>query len=418
MVRAQYHNHIRIENGHVVRYVCAVWPATRKREGGELDVYRIDDEGREEVRNLCYIPICGYMVDPPEKGYKPYPWSVPGSNCRAFREENVCFFDWFAKEGKEKMIEVYPEFRYTLQKAGEVRLAEAMRLLIDWKRDPKTELLVGAHYDRLVHNRNFARMRQERQKAVLNFVRNTEGAEYWPLCKILFVLNKRGTSEEYNAWQDFKLLYGNFTYYCDFRWFNKYGPDHDALVMYNDYLSMAKRCGHNVKEDYWKYPSDIKKAHDKVMKELKRVLKLEKQAREERAREIAKIKKNRSSYFAKISAIFDGKTARKNGFVAFVPANITAVIKQAKALNQCLMTCDYPGKMARKECLLVFIADRKGTPIATAELTRQGTVNQFYGDEKDRDIKIMKPGPKVQKALDSWLDKYKADVMKALKRAA
>ena len=418
MVRAQYHNHIRIENGHVVRYVCAVWPATRKREGGELDVYRIDDEGREEVRNLCYIPICGYMVDPPEKGYKPYPWSVPGSNCRAFREENVCFFDWYAKEGKDKMVEVYPEFRYTLQKAGEVRLAEAMRLLIDWKKEPKTELLVGAGYKRLIHNGNFARMTPAKQKEVLSFIRKTEGAELWTLQKVLFVLNKRGTSEEYNAWQKFKLLYGNFTYFCDYRWFKKYGPDHDALVLYNDYLTMAKRCGHNSKEDYWKYPSDIKKAHDKVMKELKRVLRLEKQAREERAREIAKINKNKSSYFAKISAIFDGKIARKNGFVAFVPANITACIKQAKALNQCLMTCDYPGKMARKECLLVFIADRKGSPIATAELTKQGTVNQFYGDEKGRDVKIMKPGAKVHDALNSWLDKYKADVTKALKGAA
>ena len=173
-----------------------------------------------------------------------------------------------------------------------------------------------------------------------------------------------------------------------------------------------------MKEDYWKYPSDIKKAHDKVMKELKRVFKLEKQVRDERAREIAKIKKNKSSYFAKISAIFDGKTVRKNGFIAFVPANITAVIKQAKALNQCLTTYDYPGKMARKECLLVFIADRKGAAIATAELTKQGTVKQFYGDEKGRDVKIMKPGAKVHDALNSWLNKYKDDVKKALKGAA
>jgi hypothetical protein len=418
MVRAQYHNHIRIEDGHVVRYVCAVWPATRKREGGELDVYRIDDEGREEVRNLCYIPICGYMVDPPEKGYKPYPWSVTYTSCKAFKEDNVGHFDWSAKEGLEKMVQVYPEFRYTLQKAGEVRLAEAMRLLIDWKKEPKTELLVGAGYKRLIHNGNFARMTPTKQKEVLSFIRKTEGAELWTLQKVLFVLNKRGTAEDFDAWQKFKLLYGNFTYFCDFRWFKKYGPDHDLLVRYNDYMNMAKRCGHNLKEDYWKYPSDINKAHDKVMNELKRVLKLEKQAREERAREIAKIKKNKSSYFAKISAIFDGKTARKNGFIAFVPANITAVIKQAKALNQCLMTCDYPGKMARKECLLVFIADRKGNPIATAELTKQGKVNQFYGDEKNRDIKIMKPGAKVHDALNSWLDKYKADVTKALKGAA
>lgn len=418
MVRAQYHNHIRIENGHVVRYVCAVWPATSKREGGELDVYRIDDEGREEVRNLCYIPICGYMVDAPEKGYKPYPWSVPGLNCMAFREENVCFFDWFAKEGKEKMVEVYPEFRYTLQKAGEVRLAEAMRLLIDWKKEPKTELLVGAGYKRLIHNGNFARMTPAKQKEVLSFIRKTEGAELWTLQKVLFVLNKRGTSEEYNAWQKFKLLYGNFTYFCDYRWFKKYGPDHDALVLYNDYLTMAKRCGHNTKEDYWKYPSDIKKAHDKVMREYKRVLKAEKLAREEERKERERIAKHKSSYFAKLSAKFDKKTARKNGFFAFVPGKITLVQQQAKALRQCLITCDYAGKMARKECLLVFIRDKKGAPVATAEIKKNGSVNQFYGDESARDIKVMRPGPKVQECLNSWLEKYKDDVINALKGAA
>ena len=418
MVRAQYHNHIRIENGHVVRYVCAVWPATRKREGGELDVYRIDDEGHEEVRNLCYIPICGYMVDPPEKGYKPYPWSVPCVNCRAFREENFCFFDWFAKEGKEKMVEAYPEFRYTLQKAGEVRLAEAMRLLIDWKKNPKTELLVGAGYKRLIHNGNFARMTSAKQKEILSFIRKTEGAEFWTLQKVLFVLNKRGTAEDFDAWQNFKLLYGNFTYFCDFRWFKKYGPDHDLLVRYNDYLQMATRCGHNVKEDYWKYPSDINKAHEKVMKEYKRVLKAEKLTREEERKARERIAKHKSRYFSKLSAKFDMKTVKKNGFLAFVPCSIGSVKVQAQALRQCLITCDYAGKMARKECLLVFILDNKGAPVATAEIKKNGSVNQFYGDESQRDIKLMKPSAKVMACLDSWLEKYKEDVIKALKGAA
>jgi len=418
MVRAQYRNHIRIENGHVVRYVCAVWPSTRKREGGELDVYRIDDEGREEVRNLCYIPICGYMVDPPEKNCKPYPWSVPGVICRAFREENVCFFDWSAKEGKEKMVEAYPDFRYTLQKAGKTRLAEAMRLLIDWKKNPKTELLVGAGYKRLIHNGNFARMTPAKQKEVLSFIRKTEGAELWTLQKVLFVLNKRGTAKDFDAWQNFKLLYGNFTYFCDFRWFKKYGPDHDLLVRYKDYMQMAERCGHNMKEDYWKYPSDINKAHAKIMREYKRVIKAEKLAREEERKARERVAKHKSSYFSKLSAKFDMKTVKKNGFLAFVPCSIGSVKVQAQALRQCLITCDYAGKMARKECLLVFIHDNKGAPVATAEIKKNGSVNQFYGDESHRDIKLMKPSAKVKACLDSWLEKYKEDVIKALKWTA
>lgn len=35
-----------------------------------------------------------------------------------------------------------------------------------------------------------------------------------------------------------------------------------------------------------------------------------------------------------------------------------------------------------------------------------------------RDIKVMRPGPKVQECLNSWLEKYKDDVINALKGAA
>ena len=52
------------------------------------------------------------------------------------------------------------------------------------------------------------------------------------------------------------------------------------------------------------------------------------------------------------------------------------------------------------------------------EIWKNGSVNQFYGDESARDIKVMRPGPKVQECLNSWLDKYKADVTKALKGTA
>ena len=58
------------------------------------------------------------------------------------------------------------------------------------------------------------------------------------------------------------------------------------------------------------------------------------------------------------------------------------------------------------------------TAYATAEIKKNGSVNQFYGDESARDIKVMRPGPKVQECLNYWLEKYKDDVINALKGAA
>lgn len=140
MIRAQYHNRIEVVRGKVVRYVQAVWPATRTHSAGKLDVYRVDEDGNQEVRNLCYIPISGYMVEYPELVQ---PWATPLMNVRKFSEQSYGFFDDMdVKDVTETITQIHPEFKYTLQKAGHYTLTQAMNLLIEWKVNPKTELLV------------------------------------------------------------------------------------------------------------------------------------------------------------------------------------------------------------------------------------------------------------------------------------
>lgn len=401
MIRAYFYDYITVEDGKVVRYVEAHWPATKTHTAGNVNVYRIDDDGKEQVRYLDYRPISGYLVD---LDFKDDTWY--NVSCRALRTgANVCSLPLTEKETRG-ILTVYPEFKWTLQKAGQVNPAEAMKLLFAWKKDHRTELLVGAHLDNLVANGNFLRMKNERQKAVLAFIRKTPEAERWTLAKILFVMHGH-TPEEYDSWQHFRSSYGLG---CAFDVFKYLDGNRHALDMYNDYIRMAKRAGHDVKDPYWKFPKELKKAHDKVMKEVKRVEAAERLARK---KEATRREREKKANFEKVVGKWLKKIVRKNGLVVSIPVDIKSVQHQAKVLHQCLVSADYIGKMADRRCLLVFIVTREGAPVATAEILPSGKVGQFYGDELSRDPEKMKPGKKAREALDAWLDKFKPRWRKA-----
>lgn len=397
MIHAQFTDYITAQDGKVVRYVEARWPATKTHPAGSVTVYRIDDDGQEQIRYLYYAPICGYMVD---LDFENDTWYNVSGTCKALRTGANVWSSPLSEGEKAAILKIHPEFKWTLQKAGTVKPAQAMRLLIAWKKDTRTELLVGSHLDNLVANGNFMRLKNERQKAVLAFIRKTPGAERWTLAKILFVMQGR-TPEEYDAWQRFRTDRGTCCAFDVFKYLNGYRA---GLHMYNDYIRMAKRAGHDVKDPYWKFPKQLKKAHDKVMKEVERIEAAERLAMKAAATKREREKKKK---FEKVVGKWLKKTLRKNGFVVSIPGDIQAVRTQAKKLHQCLVSCDYIGRMAEKRCLLVFIATKEGAPVATAEILPGGKVGQFYGDEASRDIKKMKPGKKAKEALDAWLKKFK-----------
>ena len=396
MIRATYSDFITAEDGRIVRHVVASWPATRTHAEGELEVYRMDDEGGEVVRCLCFMPIVGYMVEPSASRE----WFPPNINCGAFRNGEICYRTAgysISERERERILDIYPDFKWTLAKDTHHHSpAYVMRLLMSWKRNPKTELLVAARLDKLVGNGNFLRMREEKQKAVLAFIRQNTEAAGWTLRQIQFVMQGR-TAEEYRRWVDLCGMWG----YYPFEACRRYGFDHAALKLYQDYIGMAKECGHDMADPYWKWPKDLKKAHDKVMREVRLVRearRLEQKAAEKKA-EAQKAKK-----FEAFAKKFSLKVSRAAGFTAYVPADIKTVSRQAKALNQCLIYCDYIGKMATRKCLLVFIAGPDGNPSATAEILSGGKVAQFYANEKKPD---MGPCRQASAVLTKWLKKWK-----------
>jgi hypothetical protein len=298
-----------------------------------------------------------------------------------------------------------------VQKAGEMPVAKMFNILIAWKKNHNVELLIGAKLDNLAINKSFARLTKLKQKAVLNFIRVTPGADGWSLAKINFVMNKKGTPEDFDAWQKFRPL----SKVVDYKWFKKYGANKDKYILYIDYMQIGKHCGHDMKEDYWKYPKSIKKAHDKVMKQYRLVIEAEAiAAKKARAKEAREKERN----FKKFAGAFCESVSRACGLVAYIPQTFGKVSEHAKALHQCLTYADYTGKMAKRDCLLVFIADADGHSVATAEIAPNGNVVQFYADEDREEAEEMKPTADAQTVLEKWLKDFGKDAVKAMKKVA
>lgn len=412
MIKAGYYEDvITVEDGLLFRTVIAHWAATRRRDGGCYAVYRIDENGNESCRALLYSCYCGYRID--ETELKNRKWYNPGISLDLFKFGHYDQLRSFGKTDAERICSVYPDFKYVVQKAGEMPVAKMFNILIAWKKNHNVELLVGANLDNLALNKSFAKLTKPKQKAVLNFIRGNSEAlvNKWSLAKINFVMNKKGTPEDFDAWQKFRPR-GKVV---DYRWFKKYGPNRDKYILYRDYTYMAEYCGHDMKEDYWKYPKSIKKAHDKVMKQYGLVIEAEEiAAKKARAREARAKERN----FKKFAGEFCKSVSTACGLVAYIPQTFGKVSDHAKALHQCLTYDDYTGKMAKRDCLLVFISDVAGKSVATAEIAPNGKIVQFYADEDREEAEDMKPTAEAQTVLKKWLKDFGKDAVKAMKNVA
>jgi hypothetical protein len=410
MIKAGYYEDvITVEDGLLFRTVIAHWAATRRRDGGCHAVYRIDENGKEYCRALMYSCYSGYRID--ETELKNRKWYSPGISLDLFKFGRYEQLRSFYGTDAERICRVHPDFKYVVQKAGEMPVAKMFNILIAWKKNHNVELLVGANLDYLALNKSFAKLTKLKQKAVLNFIRVTPGADGWSLSKINFVMNKKGTPEDFDAWQKFRPL----SKVVDYRWFKKYGANKDKYILYIDYMQMAKYCGHDMKEDYWKYPKSIKKAHDKVMKQYRLILEAEAiAAKKARAKEAREKERN----FKKFAGAFCESVSRACGLVAYIPQTFGKVSEHAKALHQCLTYADYTGKMAKRDCLLVFVADVAGHSVATAEIAPNGNVVQFYADEDREKTEDMKPTAEAQTVLEKWLKDFGKDAVKAMKKVA
>ena len=392
MTRFESEEALTIEDGQLVRVV------TGKVGKFAMDVAKIYEDGRVYVRNIDCVPIAGWvMAVPGRKYHERYygtqytatldPWTQIGGKCEGISYHLV------EKADERVICKLYPDFKWVLKKADKrINTNDLFKLLPLWKKYPSQveALVAGGFYALAINSKTYT---AKDKKQILGWLREhpEEGKEV-NLNDIRVMLRENIGIPELNMWKlDNRDRWSGYLTYKEWKWL-----DNRSRSMYRDYKEMAKEAGHDLKDPYWHFPKDLKKAHDKVMREVDNIRAMKK---------VEELKKKQTDYIATIKR-FLGKTYKGRGVEVFVPDNVQQIEKQAKALHQCLIANNYIDKVIKKEIVLVFVVE-KGESLATAELICKGRkfmLGQFYGDEAKENCNAPR---KAQTALKKWAELHK-----------
>ena len=231
------------------------------------------------------------------------------------------------------------------------------------------------------------------KKNVVNFLRmNTDRRHDFGISEILTMIRCRISTSDYMGYKEFMVDNGERLSYPEYLYLK--GRKKRDIRIYVDYIKMLKQTMHSIEDDYWHYPKNIARAHGKVMREIERTRMM---------KDAEKMKKKQDEYSRAVKKLLKKRLVTRSGISVYVPEDIADIQKQAKALNQCLITSDYIGKVIQRKCVLVFIRDGK-KPMATAELLPNGKIGQFYGNELDFNDCL--PPKKAKYALGKWTALY------------
>lgn len=392
MNKCAYYDRIEIVDGKLTRIVMAVRAATRRQPHAELDIYREFEDGHAECRNL-YVGMYGYYVSFPDEFDSVYKHRV-SQFVQELQAWGGCdlikaFPSGFpTQHQKEIIVNMYPAFKYVLGKwCGNIR--DTFRVLRIWKEHREIELPLSAGFEHVAMSKSLYRLSGKKRSEIIRFMCSHAECSEFSLLDIQRILKNGYDVMEYREYKEFISIRKNISFDL-YRYIIRQPDPGMALTMYRDYMNMLTETEHDPKSTYWKFPKNLAAAHDKIRDEVERIRAL-KHRKEFEQRQGAYGKAVRK--FVKFNGIVDG-------YHIFVPENIEEWDSQAKALHQCIITCDYVSHVIKKSCVLVFIR-KDGKPVATAQVMRDGSVGQFYADEIDR--KDCLPDERVRAAFEKWL---------------
>ena len=370
---------VRLIHGRLCREVYAVTRFTPR----PFAVFREWLDGHRESRNLYYRNVAGWLFAAPGDedswgSYKVERWSD-------IAPENDFCWDGPSAEDVELLKSYRPSFRWCLNKAHGYNVAELFQLLRAFDEDPAVEHLVSAGLKSLALSDGFRRLSKPLQKAVAKW--SAENGDHG-LRAALDCLRERISLSEWNEWRSGEWRNMDYKTFRYLKTRNVYPWE------YREYLYTVQAVGKDPSDEYWKYPSNFRKRRRAVERMW---------ANLQKAKEEAERRKREQDLIA-VASKFDAGTF--DGIRVWVPTSVEEFAAQAQALDQCLMTMDYAGKVARGDCVLVFLAQR-GKPLATAELLKRSRgwrVGQFYGDER---LENYLAGKRERNALLDWAGKNK-----------
>lgn len=416
--RCGYYGRVAIENGYTYRIIRAEYginPETQEVKYS-LDVFReCLETGLCQARNVTYGYIGGWLVNFPSERVKiPYTnqrktmeleewWEIDNYGGFAYSENEMDI-----EEVKDNILQVHPELKYLMKKLDidtQFQYRKLFEIIRTYWKHPECETLMQLGFYKLALNESLYKLSKPKLKQVLQCVQTMtkrEKINYDLSLKDIQLYAKHHKEEmSFDEW---------YTFYCWNDRFSKFAMTFDYITYkycikkniskyeYNDYLQMAKKIGHNVEDPYWKYPNDFRKFHDKVMEQQK-------------ALEISKyvIQQDFLKEILKPMLKFNKQI---NGYDVFMSVDAKEWQLTCDTLYQCLLRNGYMKKVIMQETLIVFIW-KDGIPQATAEISYNKQIEQFYGDESGHSRgESCKPSEEVEAVLNEWLKEFKPKKVK------
>lgn len=426
----KFEEEVFIEDARVTRVVYGIW------KGNKVAVYLEDDDSNYFIKNIGFVYMNGWLMSVPGETYRQYgqsytvkdeewsKWPEPLNFHATHGQEEL------VKQMEELCIELYPSFAYVVKKWKAITTAQLMEALVVWKEHPDVEFLLAMGFENIAFSPAFYRLGAAKKKVYCRWMR--EHPECYDISyKALQTICCHNLSpEDWNAFQDF-LTKANYydrihITYKIYKYLaaqiaklpNNYTP-YEIVREYEDYKNMAIRAGHNLKEDYWRWPKNLVEAHNKVMEEVHRIEEAERIAREKAEAEEAR--KNAARLRALMKK-FKDLPELVNGYSIFITTDYDVWRKQADVLHQCICAGGYYQKMLNGDCTIIFI-QKDGLPVATAEILKSGKLNQFYADERSGEPGGSLPSDEVKAAFNKWLEtvpksKFKTRKPRRKKRVA
>ena len=233
----------------------------------------------------------------------------------------------------------YKDFVYTLksleQQNKDLRLLNLIEIFENYTKDNKTELLVKANCLQLATSKKFLSLTKAKQKQVINLLKKEENKNIGISNALKMI--------KYNC--SLELV----DYNGDQKLYNLLKEQKKCIYYYKDYIKLAKRCNHNVEDDYWKYPKNVREKHLQLNQEWANICRARRELEEMERQEKEKTRMaTLSSKIKSVSKKLSVLNQELNGYSICVATDLEDIKTQAETLSQCLISCNYYEKHANK----------------------------------------------------------------------
>lgn len=406
MSNTRFYGYIRNINGQAVYCIQGLSDNSKNDRNRHIECYREYQNGQALCRNLYYKTFTHsfFCCFPGEKD----PYYTRNNKIYVITQEwdeswtyNIYTFNKASEKDIKAIVSQYPDFIYTARKMLKVNpkttakeLFEALKI---WKEHKEIEFFFASGLFDACFKKSLYTMKKEEQRTLCKYVFTHKNVQSGiRLSHLKFLIKYNIPDEEIYNFLEFLRCNPSKRTVEFYNYLKKQiektgGIDCISTMadLYKDYLKFAKEIGVDLKDPYHNRPTDLLKRHQRL---------LEQANNKKEAERIAQIREKQKNFIKAVKKYKDFYT-KVDGYEIFIPQNVEEVIKQAGALRQCLVYCDYVGKISRKNCILVFI-QKEGNPIATAEIYPSGKIGQFRGYNN------CNVAPKETALFDKWLDTH------------